>query len=379
MRISFLRGKYLQKAPVASLLALIGVSSVAVGQTWRQAKPGYRFSFPRDHFSHPDFRTEWWYFTGNLQAQNGHRFGYELTFFRQGNRVEPSAEGAPVWKPDQIFLAHLALSDIDGQRFFHTQRLNRAGPGLAGAAQHDSRYWNGNWQVRWDAPGNNNEMQLQAVAGDLRLSLRLAPQKLVAIQGQNGISRKGPAQGEASHYLSFTHIASNGTLQWQNQTYRVSGLSWMDHEFFSEPPDSGLLGWDWFSIQLENNTELMLYRLRRNDGSQDFSSGTFIDGKGQVRFLDASAFRLTPGETWRSKETNSSYPIAWHISVPLLLIELEATTRLPSQELVSKNAVSPTYWEGAVDYNGTSQGKPIKGRGYLEMTGYGSRMKLGTR
>lgn len=363
---------------IERILGLL-LASTLCAQTWTPAKPGYRFTFPRDHFSHPDFQTEWWYFTGNLESADGKRFGYELTFFRQGNRVDPSLDAGTVWKPDQIYLAHLALSDLDGRRFFHTGRLNRAGPGLAGASQRDSRYWNGNWQLRWLSPGLNNDMRLEAVTDELTLNLDLSPQKPAVIQGRDGISRKGPDEGEASHYVSFTRIRSTGTLRWQARAYKLNGSSWMDHEFFTEPADNGLVGWDWFSIQLENGTELMLYRLRRDDGTRDFSSGTFIDEKGAAHFLDADAFRLTPGQTWRSSKTNAAYPVAWHISVPSLGIELSESTALPSQELASKDTVSPTYWEGSVDYRGTLRGQPINGRGYLEMTGYGSRMRLGTK
>ena len=341
--------------------------------TWRPASPGYHFSFPRDHFSHPQFQTEWWYFTGNLRASDGHRFGYELTFFRQANHVDPALLTTPKWKPDEIYLAHLALTDIDGKRFFHTERLNRTGPGLAGASQQDSRYWNGNWQVRWLDPGANNRMRLEAICDQLKLELSLDPEKPPVIHGRNGVSRKGPKPGESSHYISFTRIQSQGQLTWEGKRLEVTGFSWMDHEFFTEPPDNGLVGWDWFSIQLSNNTEVMLYRLRHNEGPS-FSSGTFVDDKGKARFLDEAQFTLTPQRSWKSKQTNVIYPIAWHISIPSLKLELNVKTPLPTQELVEKNSISPTYWEGVVDYEGSS----VKGSGYLEMTGYAGRVRLGS-
>ena len=346
---------------------------------WTPAQPGYRFSLPRDHFSHPGYQTEWWYYTGNLTASDGHRFGYELTFFRQGNRLPPDLESTAIWKPHQIYLAHLALSDIDGHRFFHTQRLNRAGPGLAGASQHDSRYWNGNWEVRWLHPGINGEARLEAVCDELRLQLDLTPRKPAVVNGQDGISRKGPEPGEASHYISFTRMAAQGSLVWEGKRYAVAGLTWMDHEFFSEPPDNGLIGWDWFSIQLQNNTEVMLYRLRRNDRrAPAFSSGTFVDQKGIAHFLDGSQFTLTPGDKWHSNATNADYPVAWHITIPSLRLDLSQTTELKNQELSGQSSITPAYWEGAVNYRGTMEGKPVSGVGYLEMTGYGARMRLGS-
>lgn len=348
------------------------------GQQWKTAQPGYRFEFPRDHFSHPDYQTEWWYYTGNLHAADGHRYGFELTFFRQGTVLTPEAAEAEVatWRPDQLYLAHLALSDIDGQRFHHTERLNRAGPGLAGAALSDGQYWNGNWQVGWTAlPGEQQE--LTAVCERLKLHLNFHSLKAPVIQGQDGVSKKGPKEGQGSHYISLTRLQAGGELTEKGSSVQVRGLAWMDHEFFTEPRSSDLAGWDWFAIQLNDDEELMLYRLRDQSGKADpYSSGAYIDSKGNVRFLSAQQFSLTPGETWRSEQSGASYPITWHIGVPGLELGLTEETQLKNQELWSKESASPGYWEGAVTYKGTLHGQPIDGVGYLEMTGYSGAVRL---
>jgi predicted secreted hydrolase len=350
-----------------AVLATVGLTA----QEWRVATPGYEYQFPRDHFSHPDFQTEWWYYTGNLRASDGHRFGFELTFFRQAEHLtaQQMEDTDTVWRPDQIYLAHLALSDIDGQQFFHTERLNRPGPGLAGAALADQKYWNGNWQSKWISL-TTGEQELQAVTDKLSLKLRLTPQKPFVINGDKGISRKGPLPGEASHYITCTRLAGVGKLHWDSRDYTVSGLAWMDHEFFSGSSDNDLAGWDWFAIQLDNRQELMLYRLRSKSGGDRFSSGTFVAADGRSRYLDASQFHITPLTTWHSNNSGATYPVSWRISVPCVALELTEKTALPNQELFDANGVSPTYWEGAVTYDGTQQKTPLHGLGYLEMTGY---------
>ncbi|HZS54526.1 MAG TPA: lipocalin-like domain-containing protein [Bryobacteraceae bacterium] len=355
------------------LAALLFVTALA-GQQWQVAKPGYRYEFPRDHFSHPHFQTEWWYYTGNLRAGDGHRFGFELTFFRQAQHLMPQQMAASdaVWQPDQIYVAHLALSDIDGQQFFHMERLNRAGPGLAGAGLIDRKYWNGNWEAKWISL-EMGEQELQAVCDNLTLNIRIQPEKPLVIHGENGISIKGPLPGEASHYLSFTRLNAMGKLRWKNRDFDVTGLAWMDHEFFSETADNDLAGWDWFAIQLDNHEELMLYRLRNKSGNSRYSSGTFVDTNGHAQYLDASEFDIKPAATWHSRDSGATYPISWNISVPSLGLDLTERTVLADQELFDAKRLTPTYWEGAVSYDGTLRDIKVHGAGYLEMTGYANR------
>ncbi len=355
------------------MLAVLAVAVLTTSaQEWKAAVPGYHYEFPRDHFSHPDYQTEWWYYTGNLRAADGHRFGFELTFFRQAVRLskQEAAASDETWRPAQIYLAHFALSDIDRGEFYHTERLNRAGPGLAGASLEQQRYWNGNWQVHWNSL-TTGDQQLRAVCAELTLNLLMRPEKPFVINGQNGISQKGPLPGEASHYISFTRLGVSGQLEWNHNTFTLGGLAWMDHEFFTEPRDSTLAGWDWFAIQLDNKEELMLYRLRTKSGqASPYSSGTYVDSDGKAHFLSASQFSLSAGVVWQSAASGARYPLVWKISVPSLNLELSEEAALKNQELFSQDRVSPTYWEGAVSYAGRIHSQPVKGVGYLEMTGY---------
>lgn len=361
----------------SKLLAVLLLSAViAAAQAWQMALPGYSYKFPHDYFDHPNYETEWWYYTGNLHAPDGHRYGFELTFFRRAVRLQPQKVASEniTWRLDQLYLAHLALSDIDGRSFYHTERLNRAGPGLAGVSLSQRRYWNGNWQVRWNSLATGDQ-QLQAVCDKFTLRLELKPQKPIIIHGQNGISKRGSAPGQASHYISFTRIAATGHLEENGASIAVSGLAWMDHEFFTQPQDSGVAGWDWFSIQLDTGEDLMLYRLRDAAGKETpYSSGTYVDRQGKTTFFDATQFSLRTDEIWRSPDSAARYPIAWTIEIPSLGLQLSERTDLKNQELFTKGSISPVYWEGAVSYHGQVHGRSANGVGYLEMTGYGKNM-----
>ncbi len=361
---------------IVNLLVLLLISTNLLA--FDQALPGYRYQFPRDHFRHANFKTEWWYYTGNLSTPNGRRFGFELTFFRQAQRQGVS--GASPWEIDDIYLAHLALSDLQGQKFYKTERLNRAGPGLAGARLEDGRIWNGNWQVRWtDLENPLGRQELRAFASDFAIELTLSPQKPPVVHGMDGVSQKAMGAGQASHYVSFTRLGVAGSLTLLNEKYSVQGSAWMDHEFFTHTLAPGQAGWDWASIQLDNGAELMLYRLRRKDGTADpYSAGTYIDSRGRSHHLVAADIMMQPQEdTWQSSNTGASYPLRWTIAVPSLGVDLLCTTPFRSQEVVSQRETSPNYWEGAVDYAGRMGGKPVRGVGYLELTGYDKPVDLG--
>jgi predicted secreted hydrolase len=315
------------------------------------------WQFPRDHFNHPDFRTEWWYYTGNLQSADGHRFGFELTFFRQANDQAAAAAPSP-WRPDQLYLAHLALSDIDNRRFYHTERLNRAGPGLAGADLAHRAYWNGNWRVRWVSL-ETAAQQLEAVTDQITLILDLKPEKPLVLHRKN------------SPYLSFTRLIAQGRLILNNQTFTLQGLAWMDHEFFTTRLSNDLAGWDWFSIQLANKEELMLYRMRTKNGeTSPGSSGTYIDSSGASHFLASTQFSVSPSQLWQSPTSHAHYPLAWEIDVPSIALHLSEKPAFENQEFFMPNSMSPTYWEGAVTYRGQIRSRPVEGSGYLELTGY---------
>jgi predicted secreted hydrolase len=349
-------------------MLLLVVSCRAQG--YKQALPGYKFEFPRDHFNHPDYQTEWWYYTGNLKAADGHRFGFELTFFRQAISRNSNTSA---WYIHDLYMAHLALSDISGQRFYHTERINRAGPGIAGVDEHTGLIWNGNWQVQL----GEDQQSLRGVDEKFGIQLELAPAKPFVIHGRDGVSQKAESSGHASHYISFTRLITSGAIEVNGATYKVDGTSWMDHEFFTESLDTNESGWDWLSLQLGDNTELMLYRLRHKDGSVDkYSSGTYVDAGGKSIVLASKDFTMTPGgETWTSEQNKGRYPVRWHVSVPGLSLELDVTTPLPSQELAE--SIGPSYWEGAIDATGTRAGAALRGVGYLEMTGYAAPMLPG--
>lgn len=355
---------------IASLLAcLLLFVATAWGQDYKLALPGYQFQFPRDSFNHEDYQTEWWYYTGNLRARDGHRFGFELTFFRQG--VSRAANQDP-WFVHDLWMAHLALSDIDAQRFHHQERLNRSGPGIAGVDAKTGLVWNGNWQTHID----EHEEDLRGIGEDFGLSLKLVPTKPPVVQGQNGVSQKAAGAGHASHYYSLPRLLATGSIRADGKDYQVEGSAWMDHEFFTGSMAKSESGWDWLSVQFEDGSELMLYRMRHRDGSIDsFSSGSFVDAHGKSRFLSSHDFVMTPEvEKWVSTETKAAYPIRWRISIPMLEIGFEITTPLKAQEMTG--TFGPSYWEGAIDATGTRAGTSLRGVGYLEMTGYA---KPGTR
>ena len=369
----FERGTHLSAAARAIAAHLTGLlllstlhAQTPVAIPFATATPGYHYAFPHDHFNHENYQTEWWYYTGNVVNTEGQHFGYELTFFRQATNREK--EKSKTWDMQDLYLAHLALSDIAGGKFYHTERLNREGPEIAGASEAQQKVWNGNWQVRW----NKDDQQLQAVDQAFTLNLHLHPEKPPVIQGENGVSQKSAGVGHASHYISLTRLTTSGKIQLQGKTFEVSGLTWMDHEFFTMPLNSSTQGWDWLAIQLNDGTELMLYHFRRKDGLLDaFSSGTYVDGAGKTTHLRPSDFTLEPGsDQWKSPETGAVYPTSWKIQIPQLAISLEARTRLPSQELTTQSKLAPSYWEGAITLTGNRNFQAISGVGYLELTGY---------
>ena len=334
---------------------------------YQRATPGYRYSFPRDHFEHPAFRTEWWYYTGNLRDSAGKRYGFELVFFRQGRRRGPAANPS-AWRVDDLYLAHVAVTDIGGKRFYYHERLNRAGPGVAGASLARRRVWNGNWSAQWQA----ERQTLEATADEFRFRLDLRSAKAPVIHGLNGISRKGEAAGEASYYVSLTRLNVSGELWLNGAKHDVTGTSWMDHEWFTNQLAKDQVGWDWFSVQLDNQTELMLFQLRRRDGSIDpYSAGTYIDAQGHTRHLARDEFTLTPLAYWKSARTGASYPVRWQIRVPSLGLSLDAAAAMDAQELATGDQTGPAYWEGSVTYTGSATGA-----GYLEMTGYDKPVRL---
>jgi predicted secreted hydrolase len=357
------------------LLAVFAACTILSRAQYESALPGYHFEFPRDHFNHPEYQTEWWYYTGNLTAKNGHRFGFELTFFRQG--VDRSAKQSETWDIHDLYLAHLALSDLDGGKFYHVERTNRSGPGLAGVDAAQKKIWNGNWKVEWQG----EDMKLTALEERFTLELLMHPEKRPVTHGKNGVSQKAEGAGQASHYASYTRLRTTGSILEGTARNDVSGSAWMDHEFFTHQLDAGQVGWDWLSLQLNDNTELMLFHIRRKNGSIDpFSAGTYVDAAGHTIHLLTSDFTLTPaGEVWKSPITSAQYPVSWRVEVPQLGLFLDISTQLKAQELSGKTPSSPNYWEGAIFIRGRLGKNDITGVGYLEMTGYDRPVVLGSQ
>jgi predicted secreted hydrolase len=359
------------------LLCCLGVVPVVAADTdsFLQAREGYRYQFPRDHGSHNRFRTEWWYYTGNLRSKDGRPFGYQLTFFRRGIPPGQVQTLPSQWSITQLYLAHFAVSDLKTGRFRFVEKLSRPGLGKAGAEADRLHVWIDRWRAESLEPetvGTRIGGQiLEATDGDLAIALTVVPKKPLVIHGSAGVSRKGAGPGQASHYYSLTSLATTGTITIGDETFDVTGTTWMDHEFGSTDLGPDLVGWDWFSLQMADQTELMLYRLRRADGSADpVSSGTFIDREGHPHHLALNDFTLDPISFWTSPASKARYPQRWRLTIPSKHLSLELTPRMAEQELRTDRSTQVTYWEGAIEGQGTSGGAPLTGLGYMELTGY---------
>jgi len=350
----------------AAIATAAGLAVAARAPAWTRAAPGRAVILPADHASHPEYRIEWWYYTGNVNAADGRRFGYQLTFFRIG--VDPSPANPSMWAVRDLFMAHLALTDVNGRTFRFTERMNRAGPGWAGAATDAYHVWNDDWSVTLE----NGTHHLQAAARDIGLDLSLAEDRPPVLHGDRGYSRKGSDPGNASIYYSLTRMPTNGRITIDGRDVPVSGQSWMDHEFGTTMLEPSQVGWDWFSIQLDDGRDLMMFELRRADGSIDpHSSGTLVEPDRTVVPIERAArFRLTPGRLWTSPASGGRYPVAWSIAVPDRDLALSVSAALDNQELRGDGSMGVTYWEGAIDVSGRVRGRAVRGRGYLEMTGY---------
>jgi predicted secreted hydrolase len=348
----------------------IALAVGALGASWRTAESGWQFEFPRDHHAHREFKTEWWYFTGNLFDADGHRFGYELTFFRQG--IQPAAERDPDasrFVVDDLKLAHFAITDVGGQRFRFEQKTSRGAFGEAGFDDAKRLAWIDNWTL---AATGDGVFDLTASSESGTLRLHLSSAKPPIIHGENGVSVKAAGSSSASHYYSIPRLETTGEIIVNGAAHTVHGETWFDHEWSSSQLGKGQVGWDWICVQWEDGAALMLYRMRLENGGVDpSSSGTWIAPDGTATHLRASDFQMTPGAFWKSAASGAQYPIAWKIMLPAQHAEFTVKAALEDQEL----KLGPiTYWEGAIDAVGTRDGNAIKGRGYLELTGYAGKL-----
>lgn len=329
------------------------------------------FAFPKDHGAHPDYRTEWWYYTGNLTADDGTPFGFQLTFFRSA--LTPAMpERASSLATNQVYMAHFALTD--GQRRQHESfdRYSRGAAGLASAANDPSyRVWLEDWSVETIEPGVYGLVaRADAEDGPVALDLVLRETRPPVLHGDRGLHQKGPEPGNASYYYSLVGLETTGTVTSAGRVFNVSGASWMDHEFGTSALTTGAVGWDWFSVQFDNGAILMVYEIRMADGSVNPDvKGTLIWPDGTQQGVTEHDFVLTSTGSWTSPRTGITYPSGWTLQFPELAIDLTIQPLIADQEM----NVSFVYWEGAVDVTGAMRGAPVTGRGYVELTGYGEQ------
>ncbi len=346
-----------------SVLAPAAAADRAGADGFLLALPGYEFEFPRDHGSHNAYRTEWWYYTGHLTTDSGRRYGFELTFFRVG-LVPPSVPRGSAWDLRNLALAHFAVTDVNGKAFRYYEKLNRSSKFTAQAAAGFLNVFNEGWRAVTAPDGS---WRLVAAEGKDRIDLDLRSRKPPAIHGENGVSIKAPVEGYASHYYSMTRLEATGTINGE----RCRGQAWMDHEFGSSALRENQRGWDWYSVQLDNDAELMLYVIRRADGTADVtSSGSLVTSDGHVIPIRRNEMRIQARGKWRSPRSGAVYPMGWSISIPKLRITLSLRPLLENQELVTRASTQVTYWEGAVDVEGSFDSVAVSGEGYVEMTGY---------
>jgi predicted secreted hydrolase len=351
----------------SDLRTSVSVADAMAGDTtgYRRATEVRPFTFPADHGPHPGYKTEWWYVTGTLTGPDAQPYGYELTIFRLG-LAPPDADSAPTasgdWRTNQLYMAHFAVTNGADETFHAFERFQRGGAGLAGAQADPFRVWLDNWSMTGseDSPF---PMQLQVQEEGIGIDLTLRPAKPRVLQGDRGLSQKGPGSGNASYYYSYTRLATEGRLVLGGDTLSVTGESWMDREWSTSALGPDQEGWDWFSLQLDDGRDLMYYQLRRTDGSpSEFSEGVIVDPDGGTQRLDRSDVSIEVLDTWTSPDGAHTYPVEWRLRVPGEDIDLEIMSLIPNQEL----DVSVRYWEGAVRIEGSASG-----RGYVEMTGYG--------
>jgi len=352
-------------------------------EDFKRALPGRTFSFPQDHFSHPEFKTEWWYYSGHLRSQTQDRksFGYQLTFFRTGLTRETKNQKSK-WSIRDLYFAHLAITDESKNKFEYLEKISRGSLGEAGATSYKTsektfRIWIEDWSIEGKGPGMKNHF-LKGGDRNFGIKLILKQEKNPVIHGQNGISQKAEGTGYASHYYSITRLKTEGRIFLQNKEIPIQGLSWMDHEFGSSQLREYQVGWDWFSLQLDDRTELMLYQIRHKDGKVDpYSSGTIVYANGIHQHLSGKEFQIEVLDQWKSSKSAAIYPSRWRVKVPVHQIELSLSPSVKDQELITQESTRVTYWEGSVKIEGKYQKKSIKGMGYVELTGYAEPLSKG--
>ena len=347
-------------------------SDINVAEALSEGEEGFKrvlsprdFHFPEDHGPHPDYKTEWWYFTGNLESKSGRRFGYQLTLFRVGLKAD-AAKRTSQWGTAEIYMGHFAVTDQANQKFYRFERFSRSALGLAGAQANPFQVWLENWRIY--SKGNKFlPITLQASDEDVAIHLVLNSSKPIILQGDKGLSQKSSEKGNASYYYSMTRMPTSGEIVLAGNVYKVNGESWLDREWSTSALGKTQAGWDWFSLQLSDGRDIMFYRLRKKDGRTDFySAGSIVSADGSFTPLESKAVQLVILKEWKSSESGIRYPIQWRMEIPTENLMLEVKAIQSNQEML----LSAHYWEGAVNVSGMVNNTPVTGRGYLELAGY---------
>lgn len=323
--------------------------------------------FPEDFGAHEDYKTEWWYYTGNLETAEGRPFGFQLTFFRQA--LTPTVQAISNWRSNQIYSAHFTISDIAETQFYPYERFSRGTVGLAGAKVKPYQVWLEDWSATEVEPGKVRlQAQTEEVALDLMVEQTLPP----VLQGDRGLSPKGLKPGNASYYYSLVQQPTIGSITVKGRSYEVAGLTWKDHEYSTSSLGVGTVGWDWFSMQFDDGSALMLALIRHSDGTlEPTSSGSFVSPSGELTLVNRQELQVEVLDTWKSPKSGAVYPSKWAIEIPKLKLTLQGNPLMPNQEL---NVATATYWEGAVGFNGMKNNQVLHGKGYVELTGYVDRL-----
>jgi predicted secreted hydrolase len=348
--------------------ARLGASTALDVSGFARAFEPRPFEFPRDHGPHPEFQTEWWYYTGVLDTSDGQTFGFQLTFFRRG-LTPGTVERASGWGTSQVYLAHFALTDAAQGRFAASERFSRGAAGLAGAQADPYRVWLEDWSAE---ALDGERVSLRAIDEGRAIDITLSPQKEPVGHGDRGLSPKSDTPGNASYYYSFTRLAAEGKVSRGDEQLPVRGSAWMDHEYSTSALAPNQVGWDWFSLQLDDGWELMYFQLRLDDGLiEPVSSGSLVGPDGSVSLIRREEITIEVLDTWTSPHSDARYPSRWRLTLPAVGLDLNVEPLVSDQEL----NVSFTYWEGAVRVSGTRNGTPVTGQGYIELTGYAHSMQ----
>lgn len=383
--------------PASGNLSLVSTLGGLDTVGYERATEVRAFVFPEDHGPHPGFRTEWWYVTGNLTSDEGRDFGFQFTIFRSA--LAPAEPGGPsAWATNQAYMGHFAVTDIDGDAFRAADLFARGSGGLAGAETTPLRVWIEDWVLESagassrPAPGEapvrragdppaTFPLRLAAEGDDFSVDLQLSAGKPIVLQGDGGLSQKGPEPGNASYYYALTRMPAEGRVVFEGEGHQVTGLAWLDREWSTSALSDGQVGWDWFALQLDDGWEMMVYQLRREGGTSDpLSDGVLIDPDGRRIPLEwGSEVQVEPTGTWRSPEDGAEYPSGWRIQLPARGWDLTVEPVVDDQEL----RLAFRYWEGSVAVEGSGEGgAPVSGRGYVELTGYagfGTQVEAGSR